>query len=302
MTDPQPPATNSGTPGRPHHSGQVVSSNLPRLKWQAMQAWGILIFGGLPCLWVYSLDPPFTYTAPFFLLIVLAVSINGLKRSQDAVILPPIAAGLGLEVDRDKANFLWLLPSQMFPRHDSVTVGALFHCKVEGRVVRLADAKSGSGDGSARSDFYGLVVQVDGLRNLPDFLMVEVAWTKRGWLGMASTIDTEGFSSVQTIPVADRQFDLLRPTGASGAAGLAPVMTILADFGQRLPRGVRLYSAEARSGILNVALHSKAGLLSGGGMFLSAQSVFAGAESAEVLLSIGLELGRALSAAGDAAA
>jgi hypothetical protein len=298
MTGTEPPSNDPQPSASRHLSGQVVSTQLSRLERKTARAWGILIFGLLFCLWVHSLDSPLTYAAPFLALIVLAVSINGLKRSQDGIVLPPIADGLGLTVDRDKHRFLDLVPSRMFPKRHSVTVSTIFHGTFEDRVIWLADATSNDGDGTSSDDFHGLLVQLDKLQELPDFLMVPVAWTKRGWLGIGSTIDSTGFTRLQFVPVADRQYDLMTPSGSSRGIGLAQASAILADFGRKLPRGVHLYSAQARSGVLNVALFSRKGLLSGGGLFFSSQAMFAGAESAESLLAAGLELGKTLARAG----
>jgi hypothetical protein len=267
----------------------------PRLGRRLLLAWTILAAGvALAGVFLWAENPVLKIATMFSAVFVIAGSLQWHRRSTEAVIYPDVAARLGLTIGLQRHDFALALPSRLLPRGHTAKATALFHANADQALVQLAEIETSDGSDQSSDDVQGLVVQVQGLPAVVEFLLVDRGLTGRRSRRWPSVIDTSGLASSHPLSLSGRMYDLYLPAGTTEVPIASALTARIIDHAARLPPNATLYTAVASRGQVTVLLALKQKLLPTRGLFMSDESVRQATANAGRLLSSGLDLGNGM--------
>jgi len=234
-----------------------------------------------------------------FALFLAALSVgwayHWMIRGQEALVMPVLAAAVGLSYNKTASGFLHSLPDRLLPKSRQRSAEDLVQGNLGAHRIEMLEVKVETGGKHSRTLFAGLVARFPNRVAMPAFFIAREDKTRPG-LFFGGELSTDGLYHLRTV------------TGGGGAsyglwtswtdraepAALAPVVEKVTRIEDLIGRGTQLYSATSDGTVMHVALTHSRNLFRIGGLFPNEIDVFADVRAAMQDLRVPLTLAKAL--------
>jgi hypothetical protein len=216
-------------------------------------------------------------------------------RKQEALVMPVLAAAVGLTYDKNAKAFLRALPERLLPKGRVKSGEDLVQGRLGAHAIHMAEVKVETGGKNSRTLFKGLVARFPNRSAMPAFFIAREDKTRPGMF-FGGELSTDGLYHLRSV------------TGGGGAnygvwtswtaqdepPALHAVVGAVTRIEDLLGRGTQLYAATSDGTEMHVALTHSRNLFRVGGLFPSEMDIFADVRAAMQDLTVPLTLAKAL--------
>lgn len=290
---------------------KAVQAMLPDLRQHAARARirmiiSLLVTLGTAAL-VLQIDPSDGHVWQGVLLILILGSVligfwvSQMHRRQEMLVMPVLAAAVGLTYTKDARPFLHTLPDRLLPKgvrsaedHVSGQLGA--------HHVQLAEVSVITGGKNSRTLFKGIVAQFPNRAAMPAFFLAPEDKTRPGFF-FGGDLSTKGLEHAENITAASGKLYGIWTSGGGSEdhPALGTVVKILTGIETQVGNSTTLYAATSNGTEMHLALSLQRNLFHVGGLFPKESAIFDDVRAALHDLSVPLTLAKALIEAEDVA-
>ena len=233
-----------------------------------------------------------------FALIMAAVAVGwahkAMIRKQEALVMPVLAAAVGLTYAKDAGGFLRALPNRLLPKGVK-SAEDLVQGNLGAHRIEMAEIKIETGGKNSRTLFAGLVARFPNRVAMPAFFIAREDKTRPGMF-FGGELSTDGLYLLRSvIGGGGASYGVWTSwTARDEPAALAPVVEKVTRIEDLLGRGTQLYAATCDGTEMHVALTHSRNLFRIGGLFPNESDVFADVRAAMQDLTVPLTLAKAL--------
>jgi hypothetical protein len=233
----------------------------------------------------------------------IVFTFNRMRRAQEALVMPIVAAAVGLAYNKDAKQFLKGLPDRLLPGQSVKSAEDFVTGQLGNHTIQMAEVKVETGGKNSRTLFKGVVARFPNSIAMPAFFLAPKDQTKPGMIFKA-WIPTDGLYHLRDITgPAGGVYGLWTPwNDRDEPPALSAVVDILTSLQTRLDVPMTLFTATSDGTEMHLALDHKRNLFSVGGLFQDDSQLFSDVFAATRDLSVPLNLVRELVAAEVAAA
>lgn len=251
--------------------------------------WSITSGGQGDELWKFGLF------ALFLAVVSTGWTYGWLIRRQEALVMPVLAAAVGLAYSKDAGGFLRSLPDRLLPKSSRHSAEDLVQGNLGAHRIEMLEVKVETGGKHSRTLFAGLVARFPNRVAMPAFFIAREDKTRPG-LFFGGELSTEGLYFLRSVPggggasygIWTSWTDRVEP------AALAPVIAKVTRIEDLIGRGTQLYSATSDGTVMHVALTHSRNLYRIGGLFPNEADIFSDVRAAMLDLRVPLTLAKAL--------
>lgn len=233
------------------------------------------------------------------LIVILGVAVilflhRRMHRHQEMLVMPVLAAAVGLSYAKDAQPYLKSLPDRLLPKgirkaedHVSGQLGA--------HRVQLAEISVVTGGKNSRTLFKGIVAQFPNRAAMPAFFLAPEDKTRPGFF-FGGDLSTKGLEHAENVTGASGTLYGIWTSGGGSAdhPALGAVVKVLTGIETQVGDSTSLYAATSNGVEMHLALSLKRNLFHVGGLFPDEADIFADVRTAVQDLSVPLTLAKAL--------
>ena len=227
--------------------------------------------------------------------VFLAITAHkSMIRKQEALVMPVLAAAVGLTYAKDAGGFLRALPNRLLPKGVK-SAEDLVQGNLGAHRIEMAEIKIETGGKNSRTLFQGIVAQFLNRVDMPAFFIALEDKTRPGMF-FGGELSTDGLYLLRSvIGGGGASYGVWTSwTARDEPAALAPVVEKVTRIEDLLGRGTQLYAATCDGTEMHVALTHSRNLFRIGGLFPNESDVFADVRAAMQDLTVPLTLAKAL--------
>lgn len=204
----------------------------------------------------------------------VGAALRWVRSSHERAVLPIIAEAFGLIYQKAPKGFYETLPKNFIPLGGRRSVDDLMNGKLAGRTFRFAECKTETGGKNSSTLFQGVVIEVQSMGTMPEFLIASMKETK-GFLFFKGKVQVEGMQLIHQANGTNGEiYGMWARSEAPGQmAGLRAFMDKVIALGPRVLGESTLYSLVSTGRFYYVSLRHKHDLFRIGGMFSSEDQV-----------------------------
>jgi len=232
--------------------------------------------------------------ALFLAVLSVGWAYNSMIRKQEALVMPVLAAAVGLSYAKDASGFLRALPNRLLPKRiksaEDLVQGSLGAHRIE-----MAEVKVETGGKNSRTLFAGLIARFPNRVAMPAFFIAREDKTRPGMF-FGGELSTDGLYHLRSvIGGGGASYGIWTSwTARDEPAALAPVIEKVTRIEDLIGRGTQLYAATCDGTEMHVALTHSRNLFRIGGLFPDEAAVFTDVRAAMLDLTVPLTLAKAL--------
>ncbi|CAN1560867.1 hypothetical protein MCELHM10_02639 [Paracoccaceae bacterium] len=232
--------------------------------------------------------------ALFLAVLSVGWAYNSMIRKQEALVMPVLAAAVGLTYAKDAGGFLRALPVRLLPKGVK-SAEDLVQGNLGAHRIEMAEIKIETGGKNSRTLFAGLIARFPNRVAMPAFFIAREDKTRPGMF-FGGELSTDGLYHLRSvIGGGGASYGVWTSwTARDEPAALAPVVEKVTRIEDQLGRGTQLYAATCDGTEMHVALTHNRNLFRIGGLFPNEADVFADVRAAMQDLTVPLTLAKTL--------
>jgi hypothetical protein len=226
-----------------------------------------------------------------------------MRRNQESLVMPVVAAAVGLGYSKDAKRFLQSLPDRLLPGQSVKSAEDFVYGQLGNHRIEMAEVKVETGGKNSRTLFKGVVAKFPNTIAMPAFFLAPEVQTRPGMIFNA-WIPTDGLYHLRDVtgPAGDSYGLWTSWTDRDEPPALSAVVDILTSLQSRIDAPMTLFTATSDGTVMHLALTHGRNLFRVGGFFQDDAGLFSDVFAATRDLSLPLNLVRELVAAEVAAA
>lgn len=233
-----------------------------------------------------------------FALIMAAVAVGWayrwMIRKQEALMMPVLAAAVGLSYEKNATGFLRALPDRLLPSGRVKSAEDLVQGTLGAHRIEMAEVKVETGGKNSRTLFAGLIARFPNRVAMPAFFIAREDKTRPGMF-FGGELSTDGLYHLRSVTGGGASYGVWTSwTARDEPAALAPVVEKVTRIEDLIGRGTQLYAATCDGTEMHVALTHSRNLFRIGGLFPTETDVFSDVRAAMQDLTVPLTLAKAL--------